>query len=314
MKKILAIVIALVLALSCCAAMAELVFTTGGPAGTYYAFGSVLAQYITSNSDVEVKAVTSGGSAENIDTLDAGQRQLAFVQNDVASYAYNGIRLYEGEPIDSFTALAALYDETVQLISVNPDIKSVADLKGKVVSIGAAGSGVYFNALDFLAAYDMTEADIDPRYLSFNDSAEQLKDGKIDAAFVVAGAPTPAVTDLSTGKQVYLVSLNDDDVAKLQAISPAYSKSVIPAGTYSGIDEDIVTVGVKATIIANADVSEDDAYAIVSTIFENAEEIATMHAKGAELNLEYASSCGLPYHPGAAKYFAEKGIDVEVAE
>ena len=314
MKKIIAIAIAMILAVSCTSALAELVFTTGGDSGTYYAYGSVLAQYITTNGGVEVKAVTSGGSAENIDTLDAGQRQLGFVQNDVASYAYAGIRLYEGEPIDSFTALAALYDETVQLISVNPDIKSVADLKGKVVSIGAAGSGVYFNALDFLAAYDMTEADIDPRYLSFKDSAEQLKDGKIDAAFVVAGAPTPAVTDLSTGKQVYLVALTDDDIAKLQEISPAYSKSVIPAGTYSGIDEDIVTVGVKATIIANEDVTEDEAYAIVSTIFENKDEIAEMHAKGAELDLEYASTCGLPYHAGAAKYFAEKGIEVQTAD
>ena len=314
MKKILSLVVALVLALSCVAALAELTFTTGGETGTYYGFGTVLAQYISDNTDVTITAVTSGGSAENIDNLDAGLRQLGFVQNDVASYAYNGIRLYEGEPITSFTALAALYDETVQLVTVDPEIKSVADLKGKNVSIGAAGSGVYFNALDFLAAYDMTEEDIVPQYLSFKDSADQLKDAKIDAAFVVAGAPTPAVTDLSTGKQVYLVALTDDDIAKLQEISPAYSKSVIPAGTYSGIDEDIVTVGVKATIIANEDVTEDEAYAIVSTIFENKDEIAEMHAKGAELDLEYASTCGLPYHAGAAKYFAEKGIEVQTAD
>ena len=314
MKKVLSLVIALVLALGCTAALAELSFGTGGEAGTYYAFGTVLAQYISENAGLSITAVTSGGSADNIDNLDAGLRQLGFTQNDVASYALNGIRLYEGEPITSFTALAALYDETVQLVTVNPDIKSVADLKGKVVSIGAAGSGVYFNALDFLAAYDMTEDDIVPQYLSFKDSAEQLKDAKIDAAFVVAGAPTTAVTDLSIARQVYLVSLSDEDIAKLQAISPAYSKTIIPAGTYDGIDEDIVTVGVKATIIANEDVTEDEAYAIVSTIFENKDAIAQQHAKGLELDLEYASSCGLPYHAGAAKYFAEKGIEVQVAE
>ena len=313
MKKVISLVIALVLALSCVAALAELSFGTGGEAGTYYAFGTVLAQYISEKAGLSITAVTSGGSADNIDNLDAGLRQLGFTQNDVASYALNGIRLYDGEPITSFTALAALYDETVQLVTVNPDIKSVADLKGKVVSIGAAGSGVYFNALDFLAAYDMTEEDIVPQYLSFKDSAEQLKDAKIDAAFVVAGAPTTAVTDLSIARQVYLVSLSDEDIAKLQAISPAYSKTIIPAGTYDGIDEDIVTVGVKATIIANEDVTEDEAYAIVSTIFENKDAIAQQHAKGLELDLEYASSCGLPYHPGAAKYFAEKGIEVQTA-
>ena len=314
MKKVLSLVIALVLALSCVAALAELTFTTGGTAGTYYAFGNVLAQYITNNSDVAVTAVAGNGSAANIDLLDIGDAQLGFVQNDVANYAFNGIRIYEGAPIDSFTAIAALYDETVQLITCNPDIKSVADLKGKNVSIGSQGSGVYFNALDFLAAYDMTEADINPQYQSFGDSAESLKDGKIDAAFIVAGAPTPAVTDLATTKGCYLVSLDDEHAEKLMEISGAYSKTVIPAGTYDGVDTDTVTVGVKATIIANEDVTDDEAYAIVSTIFEGKDAITEAHAKGAELDLEYASTCGLPYHPGAAKYFAEKGIEVETAK
>ena len=202
----------------------------------------------------------------------------------------------------------------MQLVTCNPDIKSVEDLKGKNVSIGSQGSGVYFNAMDFFAAYDMTEADINPQYLSFGDSAEALKDGKIDAAFVVAGAPTPAVVDLATTKGCYLIGLDDAHVEKLQAISSAYAKSVIPAGTYEGIDEDITTVGVKATIIANEDVTEDEAYTIVSTIFENVPAITEAHAKGAELDVEYASTCGLPYHPGAAKYFAEKGIEVEAAK
>ena len=314
MKKVLSLAIALILALGCTAALAELTFGTGGEAGTYYAFGTVLAEYISDNAGLSITAVSSGGSADNIDNLDAGMRQLGFTQNDVAYYAYTGTRSFEGEPITSFTALAALYDETVQLVTVDPEIKSVADLKGRSVSIGAAGSGVYFNALDFLAAYGMTEEDIIPQYLSFGDSAESLKDGKIDAAFVVAGAPTTAVTDLSIARQVYLVSLSDEDIAKLQEISPAYSKTVIPAGTYKGIDEDVVTVGVKATIIANEDVTEDEAYTIVSTIFENKDAIAEQHAKGLELDLEYASSCGLPYHAGAAKYFAEKGIEVETAE
>ena len=313
MKKIVSLVIALMLALSC-AALAELNFTTGGTAGTYYAYGNVLAQYITTNSDVAVTAVAGNGSAANIDLLDIGDAQLGFVQNDVANYAYNGIRIYEGSPVKSFTALAALYDETVQVITCNPDIKSIADLKGKNVSVGSQGSGTYFNALDFLAAYDLTIDDITPQYQSFGDSAESLKDGKIDAAFVVAGAPTPAVVDLCTTKGAYLVSLDDEHVDKLLEISGAYSKTLIPAGTYEGVDTDTVTVGVKATIIANEDVTEDEAYTIVSTIFENKDAITEAHAKGAELDLEYASTCGLPYHAGAAKYFAEKGITVETAE
>lgn len=313
MKKILAIVLTLVMVFTCSAALAELTFTTGGSAGTYYAFGGVLAQFISENSDVAISAVTGEGSAANIYMLDMEFAQLGFVQSDVAYYAYNGIKFeqYEGAPITSFTALAALYNETVQLVTCNPEIKSMDDLRGKNVSIGVGGSGVYFNAMDFLAAYDMTEEDIVPQYLSFADSAEALKDGKIDAAFVVAGAPTTAVVDLCATKGAYLVGLDSEHVAKLKEMNGAYTECVIPAGTYEGINEDVTTVAVKAIIIGNGEVSEDEAYAIVSTIFENTEAIAAQHAKGAELDLAYAAECGLPYNPGAAKYFAEKGIEVK---
>ena len=290
-----------------------LTFTTGGAAGTYYAFGTVLANYGSNNTDVKVTAVVGNGSADNIDALDIGDAQLAFVQNDVANYAYNGIRFerYEGKAITGFRAIASLYTEAVQLATCNPDIKTMEDLRGKNVSIGAVGSGVYFNALDFLAAYGMTVEDINPQYLNFADSAESLKDGKIDAAFIVSGAPTTAIADLFTSKQSYLISLDDEAVAKLQEISGAYTKTVIPAGTYQNQAEDVITVGIKATIIANDKVTDEQAYTIVKTIFDNKDAITEAHAKGAELDLEYASTCGLPYHPGAAKYFAEKGITVE---
>ena len=316
MKKLLSLVIALMLVFSCASALAELTFTTGSTAGTYYAFGGVLAQYISDHSDVQVTAGAGEGSAANIDMLDMGYAQLGFVQSDVAYYAANGIRFeqYEGNPVTSFTALAALYNETVQLVTCDPEIKSMDDLRGKNVSIGAAGSGVYFNAMDFLAAYDMTEADINPQYLSFGDSAEALRDGKIDAAFVVAGAPTVAVVDLCATKGAYLVGLDDEHIAKLKELNGAYTECIIPAGTYDGIDTDTKTVAVKAIIIANGDVTDDEAYTIVSTIFENAADITAQHAKGAELDLNYAAECGLNYHPGAAKYFAEKGITVKTAE
>ena len=310
MKKFVSIALSLVLVLSCAAALAELTFSTGGTAGTYYAYGTVLAQYITANTDLAVTAIAGNGSAANIDLLDLGDAQLALVQNDVAGYAYNGIRFeqYEGAPVNSFTALAALYDETVQVITCNPDIKTVADLKGKTVSIGALGSGVYFNAIDVLGVYGLSESDISPVYQSFGDSAESLKDGKIDAAFIVAGAPTTAITDLSTSGQVYLVSIDDAHIDQLLAVSPYYSKYVVPADTY-GMPEDCQTVAVGAVILVRNDVSDDAVYSLVSTIFDNADSLE--HGKAAELDLAFASSItDVPYHPGAAKYFAEKGITV----
>ncbi len=315
MKKILAMILALCMVFALCATSAfaadELIFTTGGEAGTYYAFGSVLAQYVSNNSDISVTAITGNGSQANVEDMDAGDVQLAFCQSDVMSYAYNGTNLFEDlGKIDSFSVVAALYMEQVQIVTTNPDIKTVADLKGKSVSIGARGSGVYFNALDVLGVYGMTEDDIKPVYQSFGDSAESLKDKKIDAAFIVAGAPTTAITDLSTSGPVYLVSIDDDHIDELLAKSPYYTAYTVPADTY-GMPEDVQTVAVAAVVLARNDVSEDAIYAFTSTIFDNIDAIAEQHGKGAELSLEFASSItDVPYHPGAAKYFAEKGFDV----
>lgn len=210
---------------------ANLSMGTGGDTGTYYGFGSVLANFVSSKADFTVTAVTSGGSKANIEDMTAGDVQLAFVQSDVMSYAYNGERLFDSK-VDGFSVVAALYMEQVQIVTTNSSIASVADLKGKTVSIGASGSGVYFNAIDVLEAYGMTENDIKPVYQSFGDSADSLKDGKIDAAFIVAGAPTNAITDLATAGAVYLVSLDKDHTDKLLASSPFYSAYTIPAGTY----------------------------------------------------------------------------------
>ena len=210
---------------------AALSFGTGGDTGTYYGFGSVLANYVSTNSDCKVTALTSGGSQANVEDLTNGTVQIAFVQSDVMNYAYNGQRLFES-PVTGFSVVAQLYQEQVQIVTTNPDIKTVADLAGKKVSIGAAGSGVYFNAIDVLNAYDLKESDISAVYQSFGDSAESLKDGKIDAAFIVAGAPTTAITDLATAGSVYLVSLDDSHVQSLLSASPYYTAATIKAGTY----------------------------------------------------------------------------------
>ena len=130
--------------------------------------------------------------------------------------------------------MAALYMEQVQIVTTNPAIKTVADLAGKSVSIGAPGSGVYFNAIDVLGAYGLTEDDIKPTYQSFSDSADALKNGQIDAAFIVAGAPTTAVTDLATTKDTYLVSLDSEHIAKLLETSDYYTETVIAKDVYFG--------------------------------------------------------------------------------
>ena len=286
-------------------------FVTGGESGTYYAFGSVIAQHATNEAGVNVTALVGNGSQSNVAELEDGNAELAFCQSDVMAYAYGGTNLFDGAPVSCFSTVAALYPEQVQIVTCDPEIKTVADLKGRNVSIGAAGSGVYFNAIDILGAYDLTEQDINPTYESFADSANSIKDGKIDAAFIVAGAPTTAITDLSTSKTAYLVALDKEHVDKLVASSPYYTAATIAKGTYTGQEEDVTTVSVDAVILANDTVSEDDIYKFTADIFDNAANLVDTHAKYAELSIEKAASVTtVPYHPGAAKYFEEKGQKV----
>ena len=287
----------------------KLTFTTGGETGTYYAYGGVIAQSVTANTSTSVTAVSSDGSKANVLLLAAGDAQLGFCQSDVMAYAYNGTSTFaDVGKVDTFSTVANLYMEQVQIVTCDPSIKTVADLKGKKVSIGAAGSGVYFNAIDILGAYGLTENDIVANFQNFGDSADSLTDGTIDAAFIVAGAPTNAITSLATGKAIYLVNLDDEHIDKLMETSPYYSKAVIPASAY-GLASDTTTVAVGAVVIARDDVSEDAVYNFVSDLFANKDSLA--HGKAAELDLNFAANVtAVPYHPGAAKFFSEQGITV----
>ena len=316
MKRIIALVLVLVfaLALVSCGGSSTMTMGTGGTAGTYYAYGGILGQYIKNNAGINVTVVSTDGSKANIQGIDAGDYQLATVQSDVMAYAWEGTRAFEEDgKVDSFRVVAGLYAEAIQLVTMDPDIKTVADLAGKSVSIGAPGSGVYFNAVDVLEAAGLSEQDIKPQYQSFADSADALKDGKIDAAFIVAGAPTPAITELCTTNDAYLVPIDGEIADKLMESSPFYTVYDIPAETYPGQTEAVKTITVKATLIVDANASEDDVYKITAAIFDNIEAISKENAKGAELSIENATDgMTAPFHAGAAKYFKEKGVEVEV--
>ncbi len=316
-KRILAIAMAasMVLGASTAAMAADkLTLGTGGTTGTYYAIGGVMATVLNPVLKESSLTVTStGASKANIQLVDMGEADLAVVQNDVMYYAYTGTDLFEDEgAYDTFSTVAGLYDETVQIVTCDSSIASVADLKGKTVSVGDAGSGTEFNAEQILGVYDLTFDDINVVNASFGDSADSLKDGKIDAAFIVAGAPTTAVVDLATTKDVSLVQLDEEHIGKLQETYDFYTKTVIPAGTYSGVEEDATTVSVRATLIASNDVSEDAVYELLAAMFDNQEDLIAGHAKFEFLNLEDAvKGISVPFHPGAVKYFGEQGIEIE---
>ena len=292
----------------------SLTLGTGGTTGTYYAVGGVMATVLNplmENADLTV--TSTGASKANIQLIDVEEADLAIVQNDVMYYAYTGTDLFEEEgAYETFSSVAGLYDETIQIVTCSDSIASVADLKGKTVSVGDAGSGVEFNAKQILEAYDMTFDDINVVNASFGDSADSLKDGKIDAAFIVAGAPTTAVVDLATTKAIHLVQLDEEHIKTLQDKYDFYTTTTIPAGTYDGVEEDATTVSVRATLIASNNVSEDAIYELLKAMFDNQEALIAGHAKFEFLNLEDAvKGISVPFHAGAKKYYEEQGITVE---
>jgi len=282
---------------------------TGGSTGTYYGFCNVISTVIKEKTGAQLMVQSSGASKANILGVDDGEVDMAIVQNDVMDYAFNGTSLFaDVGAIDSFSTLGAAYAEVCQIVAkADSGIKTVADLKGKKVSVGDSGSGVEFNAQQILGAYGVTFDDIDKQNLSFQASADALKDGKIDAFFCTAGAPTVAITDLATTTGIVLVEIDAEHLAALQKDYGFYAEYKVPAGTYKGIDSEVTTVAVKATFIVSNDLDEETVYQLTKAIYENAGEYA--HEKAAEMTLEYAvSSISVPFHPGAERYFKEVGV------
>lgn len=318
-KSLLSILLVVLMALSLtgCDRGERLMFGTGGTAGTYYAYGGIIGQYMTKYANTKVTAVSTGGSKVNIQSIQDGDYQLGFAQSDVLAYAWQGVKSFAKDGgTQDFRVLGGLYAETVQIITMDDSITSVEQLKGKSVSIGEAGSGVYFNAVDVLSAAGIDiDKDIKPQYQSFEASKEALKDGKIDAAFITAGAPTSAITELATTNGVSLIHVDGDLREKILQECPYYAPLQIPAGTYPGIDEPIETITVKATIVVSSKLDEDTVYELTKAIFDHKSDIEIENAKGKELGLENATEgMAAPFHVGAAKYYAEHGITVESME
>ena len=314
MKKILALLLAVVMVFSLCAcgkSAAKLTYATGGTSGTYYGFSGVIANVLNEKlkDTMNITVESTGASKANVQMVDAGDADIAIVQNDVMYYAYTGTDLFAGgDPITSFSAVASCYPEYVQVLAKS-DITSIDQLRGKNVSVGDAGSGTEFNAKQILAAYGISFDDIKVSNQSFADSADSLKNGTIDAAFVVAGYPTTAVTELATSFNFNLLPVDADHAAALQADYGFYYYGVIPGGTYSPVADDVPAVAVMATIIASNKLSEDLVYAFVKGLFDYKDDITAGHAKGNELDLNTAvSGVSIPWHAGAVKFYTEKGL------
>src|SRR5699024_806661 len=285
-------------------------FLTGGTSGTYYPLGGAIAKIITDETGIQTDAQSSNASADNIIALKDGEAEIAFTQTDVASDAVNGTNAFEGEAVDTVLAVGSLYPETVQIVTTDKSgIESVEDLEGKKVSVGAPGSGTYVNAEQILEVHGLSMDDIDAQSLDFGESAGQIKDGNIDAAFITAGTPTGAVEELQATAKVNVLPVAADKAEELIDKYPYYAVDTIEEGTY-GLESDVETVAVMAMIVVKDDISEGVVYDVTKSIYENADSIA--HAKAEFISLDSAlDGIWFDLHPGAKKFYEEAGVEVE---
>ena len=317
MKKFLKIssllLVAAVMLASCSKnAKKDYILATGGTGGTYYPFGGAIANiWNTKVENMNVTAQATGASAENLRLINKGEAEYAIVQNDVMDYAYNGTDLFAGEKLANIMTIGTLYPEVVQIaVSKDSGIKSVADFKGKRISVGDAGSGVEFNAKQIREGYGLTFDDIKKSNLSFKESAEGIQNGTLDGCFVTAGVPNAALQELAFTAGLTLVPVDGEAAKKICEKYGYYTQTTIPGGTYKGTDDDTPALAIKATLAVNSKLDEQTVYEMTKALFENLNELATAHAKGKEVSAKAAvTGVSVPFHPGAKKYFKEIGLE-----
>ncbi len=318
MKKALAILLmlAMVLSLTACGASStqthRLVMVTGGDAGTYYAFGGVIASVLTDSiENVEVTATTSGASAANARSLNNKEADLAILQNDVLAYAVGGTEsMADDGAMPQLRAIASLYPEAVQLVATKASgIKTIEDLKGKRVCVGDAGSGSEVNAKQVLEACGLSYDDFDVQYLSFSEASTAMQNGTVDAAFNTSAMPNSAITELANYTDIVVVPIDGAYADALIAKYPFYAKTTVGKDIY-GTDADVQSVAMMAVLACTAELDADVVYNITKQLFEQNAALSA-HIRGKDVTLESAlDGVTVSFHEGAAKYYKEKGINV----
>ncbi len=288
---------------------------TGGTGGTYYPLGGMLAQLISNKATVDGKKISAtaeaaGASVGNAQLLGKKDIESAFVAADILDAAYYGKGQFANAPLKNLRALGALYPETVQLITrADSGINSVRDLKGKSVSSGSPGSGQYQLLTDLLQVYGLTRADVKEDLSSFTQAVDKIKDGNLHATLITAGVPTAAITDFAQSHALKVIPLSGPEIANLQKQQPYYASVKLPANTYKGQTDAVDTLAVMAVWTTHDAVPETMAYEVTKALYENTAIMGQVHAQGKNINLQTAMAVGsVPFHPGALKYYKEKGL------
>ena len=299
---------------------------TGGTAYTYYPVGGMIANAISKPPgsrecgkggscgvpNLIASAVSSRGSVDNVNAIISGLRNSGFAQSDVAYWAYTGTGTMEGkEPAKDLRTIAALFQEHIHLVALKKsNINSVKDLKGKRVSLDEPGSGTYVDAKLILESNGLSTSDVKAEALKGKAATDALRNGKVDAIFVVAGYPTGAIVELASAVDIKLVPIDGAGAKALTSKYGFFSESPIPSGTYEGVDQ-VNTVAVGAQWFTSAKEDSELIYQITKALWnkESRKLMDVGHAKGKTITPDTAlSGVGVPLHPGAEKFYKEAGL------
>ena len=286
---------------------------TGGTAGTYFPIGTLIAGIVTQPQKVLATAQASNGSLGNVIAVHSGALETGFSQADVATWAKNGTGIFEGRPrLPGLRLIANLYPESVHVV-VRKDsgIKSVADLKGKRVALDEPGSGTLVGARQVLGEYGLKESDLHPEYIKPNQAGSKLLAGSLDALFFIGGTPAAAITELAaSGTEISLLPIEGAAADRLRVKSPFLHAETIPAETYAGVPA-IPTLAVGAQWVTSEKISADLIYQVTKSLYSAAGQkaLASGHPKGKFITLDNAvKGAGIPFHPGAERFYREAGM------
>lgn len=291
----------------------QLSIATGGTGGVYYPMGGGLAEVINNHIDgYSATAEVTGASVENMGLIATGDADLALALADTVAQAYNGTGRFEGQQLPMVRGLASLYANMVHIVALESSgITSLEDLRGKRVSVGAPGSGTEVNTAAILEANGITYDDIDEQRLNFNETADALGNGDIDAGFWSVGAPTSSILNLATTQSIVLIEMTEDQLTAAKGAHATFASTTLAGGTYPGVDADVAVLGIPNVLTVSSEMSDDLAYAITSAMFENIAELRAVHPAANQTTVEFTlAATPVPLHPGAIRYFEEIGAEI----
>jgi len=295
------------------AAQMQLSIATGGTGGVYYPMGGGLAEIINNHIDgYSATAEVTGASVENMGLIATGDADLAIGLADTVAQAQTGTGRFEGQQLEMIRGLASLYANMVQIVALDGSgITSLSDLRGRRVSVGAPGSGTEVNAQQILNANGITYDDIDEQRLNFNETADALANGDIDAGFWSVGAPTSSILNLATTQSIHMIALTPEEMTAAIGANPIFARTSLPGGIYNGVDQPVPVVGVPNVLVVSSAMDDDLAYQITRAMFENIDELRAVHPAANQTTVEFTlDATPVPLHPGAIRYFEEIGATV----